>query len=454
MSLEVIILAAGKGTRMRSSLPKVLHSIANKPLLQHVLDTADSLSPDNIHIVVGHGSEQVQSTCGGDKINWVMQKEQLGTGHAVQQAISAVNDSSNIVILYGDVPLIQKSTLEQLANAAQNHELALLTAIMQDPTGYGRITRDNSNQVNGIVEQKDASTEQQSIKEINTGFLCAPAKKLKQWLANIENNNAQQEYYLTDIVELAYKDGSPIATLQPDNDYETIGINSRAELAKVERLYQKRQADILMAQGVTIIDPERIDIRGDVSFGQDCVLDINTVIEGPAKFGKNVHIEANCVIKQAIVADGVTIHSHSVIEQAEIGNHANIGPFARLRPGTNLAENVRIGNFVEVKNASLSQGAKANHLSYVGDATVGENTNIGAGVITCNYDGANKHKTEIGKNAFIGSDSQLVAPVKIGDNATVGAGATITTNVPADQLAISRAKQRHIDGWKRPEKKK
>ena len=454
MPLEIIILAAGKGTRMRSALPKVLHNIANKPLLQHVLDTAEQLSPNKIHVVVGHGSDQVKTSCNSKNINWVLQKEQLGTGHAVQQAMSAVSDKSNVLVLYGDVPLIQKKTLEQLNNAAEHHELALLTAIMQDPTGYGRITRDNSNQVNGIVEQKDASQEQLDIDEINTGFLCAPAKKLNEWLTKIDNNNAQQEYYLTDIVELAYKNGSPIATLHPKNNSETIGINSRSELATVERLYQTLQAERLMTLGVTIIDPQRIDIRGDVTFGQDCVIDINAVIEGPCTLGDNVHIEPNCVIKQAALGNNVTIHSHSVVEQAQIGDNAHIGPFARLRPGSNLESDVRIGNFVEVKNTVMAKGAKANHLSYVGDATVGQNTNIGAGVITCNYDGANKHKTEIGENAFIGSDSQLVAPVKIGDNATVGAGATITTDVPADQLAISRAKQRHVDGWKRPKKKK
>lgn len=454
--LEIVILAAGKGTRMKSALPKVLHPIAGKPLIHHVIDTALQLSPKTIHIVVGHAKEQVITAVNEthNSVNWVTQAEQLGTGHAVQQALAHVDPAANVLVLYADVPLISGETLAKLVSAMSSHPLALLTAFLSDPTGYGRILHNETGGVCGIVEQKDASCEQRSINEINSGFLCAQAKPLSNWLDNIKSDNAQGELYLTDIVGLAHQAGNPIASFQPTSNDEIMGINSRRELARVERLYQREQADKLMAQGVTIIDPARIDIRGEVSIGTDTVIDINTVIEGPTHIGSGVEIGPNCVIKQSTIGDHATILSHTVIEQAELSNSVNIGPFARLRPGSKLAANTKVGNFVELKNMHLEEGAKVNHLSYVGDAEVGRNTNIGAGVITCNYDGANKHQTIIGDNVFVGSNSQLVAPVSIADGATIGAGSTITTSVDQDQLAISRGRQRNIKGWQRPQKNK
>ena len=437
---------------MRSSLPKVLHQVAGKALLAHVLDTAEQLLPSKIHLVVGHAKEQITSHIEQHGIHWVEQQEQLGTAHAVQQAIPKIPDDANILILYGDVPLISAATLAQLVNCMSSHSLAILSAKLDDATGYGRILRDDSNGVCGIVEQKDAHPEQLNISEINTGFLCARASNLRTWLEQIDNNNAQNEFYLTDIVGLAYKNGDPIACYQPDNNNEIIGVNSRIELAQVERLYQTQQAETLMSQGVTIIDPQRIDIRGDVQIGSDSVIDVNCVIQGPTKIGSNVNIAPNCVITSSTIGDHCSIHANSVIEQSYMGQAVNVGPFARLRPGTELADSVRIGNFVETKNAKLAEGAKVNHLSYVGDATVGRRTNIGAGVITCNYDGAYKHQTTIGEDVFVGSDSQLVAPVEIADGVTIGAGSTITRDVGENKLAVARARQRHVDDWHRPKK--
>ena len=456
--LEIVILAAGKGSRMKSALPKVLHQVAGKALLQHVIDAALELDPSNIHIVVGHGKELVQQAISNEgtdnKIHWIEQTEQLGTGHAVQQALPEITDDSNVLILYGDVPLISPTTLGQLSEAMTGFPLALLTAFFDDQTGYGRILHDENFEVCGIVEQKDASPEQREINEINTGIICARAKDLKGWLSQINNDNAQEEYYLTDIVELAYSAGNPISATHPQSNDEIIGINSRAELAHVERLKQRQFAEDLMAEGVTIIDPARVDIRGDVTIGTDTILDINCVISGTTTIGNNVRIMPNCVISNCYIGDNTTVHSHTVLEEATIGNNVNVGPFARIRPGTALADEVRIGNFVETKKAQLGEGSKVNHLSYVGDSTVGKNTNIGAGVITCNYDGANKHQTVIGDNVFVGSDSQLVAPVTIADGATIGAGSTITKDVEQNQLVISRAKSRHFDDWQRPVKKK
>ena len=454
--LHIVILAAGKGSRMRSNLPKVLHEVAGKPLLGHVIDSALALSPAHIHVVVGHGKELVieafASHSQKHKFNWVEQTEQLGTGHAVSQALPHIAGEADVLMLTADVPLIKSSTLSAMVESMPTHPLALLTAIVADPFGLGRITRDDTNAVTGIVEQKDASPAQQNIQEINSGIICADKTHLTSWLASIDNQNAQKEYYLTDVVALAYQSGSPIAALHPKDNAEVNGINSRVQLAEVERLYQRHQATRLMEAGVTIIDPARIDVRGEVNIGQDTIIDVNVVLQGPLTIGSNVKIAPNCVITNSSLADNVVVHPNTVIESAELDDGVNVGPFARLRPGSKLAANVKIGNFVETKNVQLDAGAKVNHLSYVGDASVGENTNIGAGVITCNYDGANKHKTTIGKNVFVGSDCQLVAPVTIENGATIGAGSTITTHVGENKLAISRSKQRQIDGWQRPVK--
>lgn len=456
--LHVVVLAAGKGSRMRSSIPKVLHQVAGKSLLGHVLDSALELQPEQVHIVVGHGKDQVISAFAAHpnkhQVSWVEQQQQLGTGHAVSQAMPGIPKQANVLMLTADVPLISSSTIAALESAMAHHSLALLTAQVDEPFGLGRITRDQSDAVTGIVEEKDATQEQRQITEINSGIMCARAECLVQWLAEIDNDNAQQEFYLTDIVKLAAAGGDPITALQPRATFEVAGINSRSQLADAERIFQGLQAQRLMDSGVTLLDPSRVDIRGEVEIGEDTIIDINVVIQGPTKIGSNVSIAPNCVITQSTLQDNVVVHANTVIENALLGKGVNVGPFARLRPGTELADNVKIGNFVETKNAQLATGAKVNHLSYVGDATIGRNTNIGAGVITCNYDGANKHKTIIGDDVFVGSDSQLVAPVSIADGATIGAGSTITSNVEKNQLAISRAKQRQIDGWQRPQKKK
>ncbi len=454
--LHIVILAAGKGSRMRSDLPKVLHQVAGKSLLNHVIDSSLKLNPAKIHVVVGHGKDLVVDAFADhlsvERLSWVEQAQQLGTGHAVSQALPDIESNANVLILTADVPLIKTSTLSAMVDLMESCPLALLTAIVEDPFGLGRITRDDSNAVSGIVEQKDANAEQRTITEINSGIICAHRDQLERWLDLVGDNNAQNEFYLTDVVGLAYEAGNPIAAMHPDHNSEVNGINSRVQLAEVERLYQRGQAERLMNAGVTIIDPSRLDIRGDVEIGQDTIIDVNVVINGPTRIGSNVTIAPNCVISDSVIADNVTVHPNTVIENSDLGVGANVGPFARLRPGTTLGKNVKIGNFVETKNAQLDAGAKVNHLSYVGDASVGSNTNIGAGVITCNYDGANKHKTTIGKDVFVGSDSQLVAPVEIEDGATIGAGSTITAKVEANKLAISRGKQRQIDGWKRPTK--
>ena len=454
-SLEVIILAAGKGSRMHSSMPKVLHEVAGKALLGHVIDTARLLKPVKIHVVVGHGKDQVIEHFNNHKdIHWVEQKEQLGTGHAVQQVLPHIDEKSAVLMLTADVPLISQTTLAPLCDAMQAFPLALLTANFSEPSGLGRIIRDETDSVSGIVEEKDATTEQRKISEINSGIMCARAADLKNWLSQLQNSNAQGEYYLTDIVEIAHKEGNPLADYQPQDTFEVEGINNRVQLARVERLYQQQRAELLMESGVTIIDPARIDIRGDVNIGRDSVIDVNCVIVGPTTIGENVYVAPNCIITASDIGNNTKIHPNTVIDTAIIGRKVNVGPFARIRPGTNLSDEVRIGNFVETKNAQIKEGSKVNHLSYVGDAKVGKNTNIGAGVITCNYDGANKHQTIIGNDVFVGSDSQLIAPVEIEDGATIGAGSTITNKVKKDQLAVSRAKQRQIDGWQRPVKQK
>ena len=453
MTIEVIILAAGKGTRMRSTLPKVLHPLAGKPLLNHVLDTANCLSPNRIHVVYGYGGDTVPNTIGNNSINWVFQEQQQGTGHAVRLAIPHVDDDAVVLVMYGDIPLISSVTMAELiATATRSQTLAVLTMQTDDAGAYGRIIRDSEGNVTGIVEAKDATREQLAIGEFNTGFMAAPAKLMNGWLQGLSNKNAQGEYYLTDIVAAAVAEGRNVVTTSAENAYEVEGVNSKQELAALERLHQIENAHRLMDHGVCFADPNRFDLRGTLDAGEDCYFDINLIIEGNNRFGQGVSIGPNCVIKNAVIGDNVTIHANSVVEDAEIHDHCNVGPFARIRPGTVLKQGARIGNFVETKNAQIGPGSKANHLAYVGDAEVGSNSNIGAGVITCNYDGANKHKTTIGDDVFVGSDSQLIAPVTIEDGATIGAGTTLSSTAPSNQLTVGRAKARTIRNWVRPTK--
>ena len=451
--LNIVILAAGQGTRMKSSLPKVLHPLAGVPLVQHVINTSKKLNPEVINVVYGHGAEQVQQQINDPNINWVLQAEQLGTGHAVDQVSDQLNDEQLVLILYGDVPLIKQETLVELLGQAKDG-FSLLTVSLENPQGYGRIVRNASDAVENITEEKDASDEVKKIDEVNTGILAVKANLLKNWLSKLDNNNAQKEYYLTDVIEMAVKDGFTVHTTQPDNEHEVMGVNNRIQLAELERHYQQEQAKSLMIAGVTLADPARVDIRGEIIHGQDISIDINTVFEGSVSIGNNVSIGANCVIKDSKIADNVTILPMSVLDNASVGKGSKVGPFARLRPGAVLSENTHVGNFVEIKKSFIGVGSKVNHLTYVGDSMVGKNVNIGAGTITCNYDGANKHQTVIEDNVFVGSATQLVAPVKIGKNATVGAGSTITTDVAEDELAITRVKQKSIQGWARPVKDK
>ena len=450
--LNIVILAAGQGTRMHSSLPKVLHPLAGKPMLQHVIDTARELRPARLGVIYGHGGEQVQQAIGDPGVEWILQAEQLGTGHAVQQAMPNVADDEIVLVLYGDVPLLDSNTLALLVEHADD-SLCLLTVHLDDPAGYGRIVRNEHGQVVAIIEHKDATDQQRRITEVNTGILAVNGGRLRGWLEQLENNNAQGEYYLTDIIAMAVADGIPIEVSHPADVNEVLGVNSRRQLAELERVYQLQQAGRLMDQGVSLVDPNRIDIRGRLDCGKDVTLDVNVIIEGNVVLGDNVRIGANCLLKNCELADGVEVLSMSVIEQARIGTGSRVGPFARIRPGTELAANTHIGNFVELKNSQVGEGTKINHLSYIGDTGIGAHSNVGAGVITCNYDGANKHRTEIGDDTFIGSDSQLVAPVKIGDGATIGAGTTLTGDAPAGDLTLSRIKQKTIKGWKRPTKK-
>ena len=449
--LNVVILAAGQGTRMKSLLPKVLHPLAGIPLVQHVINISKKLNPEVINVVYGHGGEQVQQQINDPEINWVLQAEQLGTGHAVEQVTNHLKDEQLVLILYGDVPLIKVETLTHLLEKAKDG-FSLLTVSLKKPDGYGRIVRDKNGLVENITEEKDASDKIKEINEVNTGILAVKADLLKNWLGKLDNNNAQEEYYLTDVIAMAVKDGFSIATTQPDNEYEVLGVNNRIQLAELERHYQQEQANKLMAGGITLADPTRIDIRGELIHGQDISIDINTVFEGNVSIGSNVSIGANCVIKDSKIADDVVILPMSILDNASVGRGSKVGPFARLRPGAVLSENTHIGNFVEIKKSFVGLGSKINHLTYVGDSMVGKNVNIGAGTITCNYDGANKHQTVIEDNVFVGSATQLVAPVKIGKNATIGAGSTITTDVAEDELAITRVKQKIIKGWKRPAK--
>ncbi|QIM63205.1 UDP-N-acetylglucosamine diphosphorylase/glucosamine-1-phosphate N-acetyltransferase [Pasteurellaceae bacterium Orientalotternb1] len=451
--LSVVILAAGKGTRMYSDLPKVLHNIAGKPMVKHVIDTAKQLEAENIHLIYGHGGELLQSRLKDEPVNWVLQAEQLGTGHAMQQAAPFFADDENILMLYGDAPLITKETLEKLIAAKPDNGIGLLTVVLDNPTGYGRIIRENGSVV-GIVEQKDANPDQLKIQEINTGVMVASGASFKKWLAQLDNNNAQGEYYITDVIAMANRDGFKVQAIQATDLMEVEGANNRLQLAALERYFQRKQAEKLLLAGVTIIDPNRFDLRGTVSHGKDVEIDVNVVLEGEVKLGDRIKIGAGSVLKNCVIADDVDIKPYSVIEDTVIGEAAKIGPFSRLRPGTELAAETHIGNFVEIKNAQIAKGSKVNHLSYVGDAEIGEKCNIGAGVITCNYDGANKFKTVIGNDVFVGSDSQLVAPVTIADGSTIGAGSTVTKDVAANELVITRVPQRHIAGWQRPVKKK
>jgi bifunctional UDP-N-acetylglucosamine pyrophosphorylase/glucosamine-1-phosphate N-acetyltransferase len=451
--VNIVILAAGPGKRMHSDTPKVLLRLAGRALLAHVLDAAKRLSPKVICVVYGHGGELVRQIAGENGAVWVIQERQLGTGHAVMQAAPHLDERWPTLVLYGDVPLIRAETLKQLVEAT-GKGLGLLTATLDNPTGYGRIQR-NAKKVVGIVEEKDANARQRALREINTGILVAPTKKLKTWLAKLQNNNAQKEYYLTDIVALATKERVPVTAIRADAVWETLGANTRGELAELERIYQRNLADALMGQGVSLADPSRCDVRGSLACGRDVVIDVNCVFEGEVKLGDGASVGANCVLRDVTVDAGTRIEPFCHLEDADIGADCRIGPYARIRPGarTRLAEGVHIGNFVEVKASSIGAGSKANHLSYIGDSEVGRNVNVGAGTIVCNYDGANKHRTVIEDDVFIGSDTQLVAPVRVGRGATLGAGTTLTKDAPPGELTLSRAQQLTVPGWKRPVKK-
>jgi len=451
--VNVVILAAGPGKRMHSSTPKVLHRLAGRAMLAHVFDTAKQLSPEVVCVVYGHGGEHVRQAVGDNGAVWVMQEPQLGTGHAVMQAAPHLDERWPTLVLYGDVPLIRAETLKQLVQAT-GKGLGLLTATLDSPAGYGRILR-NGKKVVGIVEEKDANARQRALREINTGIVVAPTKKLKSWLAKLQNKNAQKEYYLTDIVALATKERVAVTAIQAGAAWETLGVNSRGQLAELERIYQRKLADALMEQGVALADPSRCDVRGNLACGRDVAIDVNCVFEGKVELGDRVSVGANCVLKDVVVAAGTRIEPFCHLEDADIGAGCRIGPYARIRPGmrTRLAAEVHIGNFVEVKASSIGAGSKANHLSYIGDSDVGSNVNVGAGTIVCNYDGANKHRTIIEDDVFIGSDTQLVAPVRVGRGATLGAGTTLTKDAPAGELTLSRAKQVSIPGWQRPAKK-
>jgi bifunctional UDP-N-acetylglucosamine pyrophosphorylase/glucosamine-1-phosphate N-acetyltransferase len=456
--LNVVILAAGQGKRMHSDLPKVLHPLAGKPLLGHVLDTARAIGATKICVVYGHGGEQVRAALDAPDLTWVKQEPQLGTGHAVLQAMpqfAAVSPAPTLqtLVLYGDVPLIRAATLQRLIAAAGGDKLALLTAHLDSPQGYGRIVRVDG-AVKRIVEEKDADDAERAIREINTGILVAPTAALTRWLPTLGNRNAQGEYYLTDIVALAVAEGMPVVTAHPDAAWETEGINSKLQLGALERVHQRNVAEYLMEAGITLSDPARLDVRGELKCGRDVSIDVNCVFEGSVELADNVLIGANCVLKNCRIGSGTRIAPFCHIEDAVVGADSIIGPYARLRPGTELGSGVHIGNFVEVKNSTIADSSKANHLAYIGDATIGRRVNVGAGTITCNYDGANKHRTVIEDDVFIGSDTQLIAPVTVGRGATIGAGTTLSKDAPPDQLTVSRAKQASIPGWKRPVKKK
>jgi len=450
MSLHVIILAAGQGSRMKSDLPKVVHRLAGKPMLQHVIDTASQLDAEKIHIVVGHGADIVKQTIQDDNVNWCLQAEQLGTGHAVAQAIDAIPQGAKVLILYGDVPLTSGNTLNDLVGSVEAQQLSLLTVELENPTGYGRIIRNTEAEIAAIVEEKDASEEQRYVTEVNTGILAMSAASLHRYIPLLKNSNAQGEYYLTDIIEIAVKHGDRVESHQPQFEQEVQGVNNRLQLCELECWHQSRISELLMLGGVTLYDPNRIDVRGHLQFGRDVIIDLNCIFEGDVVLGDNVQIGPNCIIKNATIGAGTFIHANSIIEDSVIGEETNVGPYARLRPGTQLENKAKIGNFVETKKTIVGEGSKINHLSYVGDTILGRNVNVGAGTITCNYDGVNKFKTEVDDGVFVGSNSSLVAPVTIGKNATIGAGSTVTKDIAAEQLAVARGKQRNIDGWQRP----
>jgi len=454
--LNIVILAAGLGKRMQSDLPKVLHPLAGKPMLAHVLDNARELNPDRIVVVVGHGADRVREAFADrPEIAFALQSPQQGTGHAVQQAVPYLVEGGGddvTLVLYGDVPLVQPETLRRLLDARAGG-MAVLTEVLQDATGYGRIVRNDRGEVERIVEHKDASPQEQRINEVNTGILTAPTARLKDWLTRIDNNNAQGEYYLTDIVGLSVADGVPVHAAQPGASWETLGVNSRVQQAQLERLWQAEQARRLLEQGVTLVDPARFDLRGSLACGRDVFIDVGCVFEGKVELADGVRIGPHCVIRDAVIGQGTQIEAFSHVREARVGQDARIGPYARLRPGADVGASAHVGNFVEIKKSVLGEGSKANHLAYIGDAQIGARVNIGAGTITCNYDGVNKFRTVIEDDAFIGSDTQLVAPVKVGKGATLGAGTTLTKDAPAGQLTISRPMQKTIEGWSRPVKK-
>jgi bifunctional UDP-N-acetylglucosamine pyrophosphorylase / glucosamine-1-phosphate N-acetyltransferase len=454
VAVNIVILAAGMGKRMRSASPKVLHPLAGRPLLSHVIDTARQLDPARLVVVVGHGADAVRAAVAAPDVQFVLQAEQLGTGHAVQQALPLIDPSVPTLVLYGDVPLTRASTLKRLIDAAAGGRYGVLTVTLDDPTGYGRIVRDAAGRITKIVEQKDADAWQREIREINTGIVVSPSDRLEQWLASLKNDNAQGEFYLTDVVECAIADGIEIIGTQPDEQWETLGVNSKQQLAELERVYQRNVANTLLEAGVTLADPARIDVRGTLECGRDVSIDVNCVFDGRVVLGDNVSIGPNCVIRDATIAVGTRVDAFTHIESAQVGSNVVLGPYARLRPGAVLSDNAHVGNFVEVKNAVLGQGSKANHLAYIGDADVGARVNIGAGTITCNYDGANKHRTVIGDDVFIGSDTQLVAPVSVASGVTIAAGTTVWKDVPPDTLVLNEKTQVAKTGYVRPLKQK
>ncbi|WP_041718097.1 bifunctional UDP-N-acetylglucosamine diphosphorylase/glucosamine-1-phosphate N-acetyltransferase GlmU [Alkalilimnicola ehrlichii MLHE-1] len=448
-ALSIVVLAAGKGTRMRSRYPKLLHPVGGRPMLDHVLRTAFSLEPEAVHVVHGHGAEAVQAAHADWPVRWVVQEPQLGTGHAVEQAIPAIPDDHQVLVLYGDVPLVRPETLQALLAEADGG-LGLLSVDFPDPTGYGRVLRDGHGAVTGVVEHKDATAAQRRVTECNTGLLAAPAGRLKAWLQRLDNDNAQAEYYLTDVIAMAVADGVRVAAYPVADPAEVQGVNDRVQLAAAERVWQRRQAEDWMRAGVTILDPDRFDLRGHFAAGEDCRIDVGVVLEGRVELGAGVEIGPHCVLRDVALGDGTRVEAHSVLDGATAGRNCRIGPFARLRPGTDLADGAKVGNFVETKAARIGPGSKVNHLSYMGDAELGRDVNVGAGTITCNYDGHSKHRTEIGDGAFIGSGTQLVAPVRVGRGATIGAGSTVTRDAPDEALTVARSAQRSIHGWRRP----
>jgi len=451
--LDVIILAAGKGTRMYSDTPKVLHRVAGKAMLEHVISSAQSLQAERIHVVVGFEAQKIKDSLVDASVTWALQEQQLGTGHAVMQAMPNIPSKSIVLVLYGDVPLTSVQTLQALLAKTADNSLAILTCLSDDPTGLGRIIRDANDKPIAIVEEKDATLEQKKLRETNSGILAAPAVKLSEWISKLKTENAQGEYYLTDVIAMAVADGTAVSAVIAADDKEVLGVNNRQQLALLERHYQQQQAQNLLLAGVTIADPSRIDIRGNLQCGRDVQIDINCIFEGNVSIGDRVIIESNVYLKNVEIGNDTVIHANSHLEGAEVGDRCQVGPFARLRPGTKLFDQAKIGNFVETKKAQIGQGSKVNHLSYIGDAVLGSSVNIGAGTITCNYDGVNKFKTTIADGVFVGSNTALVAPVTLGKNVTIGAGSTITASVSDDSLALGRAKQRSILGWKRPVKK-